>query len=116
MVKTKTTAHFIVTNTKKDDLVISTKTYDWKITLAPNTRHYQLLQHYISNNTLEELDVVLDMVYVTSTTMLSDMKLTDYILQYFKSIQETPLVEVSDEEDAVILKTLKDEETASDNE
>jgi len=115
-VTTTTTDDFVITVTKSDELAISTKTYDWKVTLSPGTRHHQIVKHYISNNTMEELNMVLDLVYVTTTTMLTDMGLGNVILKYFKDIEETPLAEIVDEDDAEILKQVKDETTASDNE
>lgn len=109
----KTTLNFIITDMKSGELSVSTRRYDWKMIFAPNTRHYQLLQHYIANNTAEELDVMLEWEYIVSTTLLTDTNLKDVVLNYFKSTLETKLIEVTEAEEVENLKIVKEDYEAT---
>ena len=112
-----TTPNFIITDMKSGELSIKTRRYDWNLILAPHTRHYELMQHYITNNTAEELDVVLEWEYVVSTTLLTDKNLTDAIRNYFKSKLEAQLTEVTEAEEVENIKIAKeDHEATSTNE
>ena len=109
--KVTTTTNFVITEIKDGELVVNTKTYDWKVSLAPGTSHHLIMKHYVENNTLEEVNQILNLVYATTTTMLTDMKLTNTVLKYFKAIEETELIEVtedSEKEDIKIVKEIED--------
>jgi len=104
------TNNFIISYSKKKDIVINTKNLDWKITLSVGTFHYETLNYFIEKNTPDEINELLSMLYYTSITMLTDMKLTGIIHEYFeKKLQDAKAPKISDKEDKKILKQLKKE-------
>lgn len=107
------TQSFVITYAKSGSLIINTKLFDWKVELAPHTTHCQIMDHYIKNNTLDEVNQILQMVYVTTTAMLTDMNLVQIFSNYFGAIQDTEAIEVSEEsekEDLKIVKQMTNEE------
>jgi len=104
------TKNFIISETKKGDIIVTTKTYDWKLRLAATSQHGQILKFFIENNSEEEINELLNMVYYTSVSMFIDMKLTKHIRDFFdQKIQDAEILEeVSEEEEIENLKIIKD--------
>ena len=117
-----TTVNFIITKGKRE-LVITNKSYDWKLSLADHTELGQILTYYSETNTAEEVNEILTMLYYTTSTMLTDVKLADVVGDFFQDKLDNAqkeVVEIAEKEDAENIEETKlihhDKKTADKSE
>lgn len=106
------TKNFNITITKKDEVIVSTVTKDWKVTWSPISTYGQALKFYMDQISNEELNELLTEIYYVCNSMLTNMELTKHIRDFFdEKIKEAEIVEeISEEEDKKNLKVVKDVE------
>lgn len=105
------TKNFIVTNNKNGGIIVQTKTYDWKMEFSAESNHGQILKFYIEKVSEEKINDLLTDLYVTSCTMLTDMKFKEHVMDFFsEKIKDAEVLqEVTEEEEKENLKTVQDD-------
>lgn len=110
------TKNFIITEIQDGGISISTKSYDWKLELTPTTAFGQQMIYFTKNNTPDEVNELLTMVYYTSITMIGNIEFTKYISDFWdKKISDAEVVEdeEQDKKDLEIVKKDLDEKEKS---
>jgi hypothetical protein len=100
--------NFVITRTKKGDVVIQTKSFDWKMELGFSSSFGQQLDYMLKNNSKSEVEELITELYYTSTSMLTDMELAKIIRDYFEAKIKAHLKEVSEESEEKDLKIVKE--------
>jgi len=101
---TTTTSNFIITSVPRtDDVVISTKSYDWKLTLSGVSNPGQQVKYYLENNTNDEVDQLLTIIYYSSVSVMQDAELAGMILDYFEKKINPDVEEAGDDEEEIEL-------------
>lgn len=107
------TKNFNITITKQDDVVVSTKTKDWKMSFSSVSNHGLILKFFIENNTEEEVNELLTEIYYTSCSVFTNMEFAKHVRAFFNDkIEEAQILqEVSEKEDKENIKIVKDDTT-----
>lgn len=98
----------------KNGIIINDVNGDWQVKFSSNTQYYLAVKHYLKNNSHEELEVVFNVMFYATSTCITDMKLTEVVLNYFNETMSSE--KVSSDENEKDLEIVKENQNNKENE